>query len=75
MMLEAIEAISRVKYTYFRLLDTKQFDQLSALFIEEATAYQSAPRPYTGRGDHSAGSTAEPLALEFGGHGASLPRW
>jgi hypothetical protein len=52
MTLEAIEAISRVKYTYFRLLDTKQFDKLGALFIEEATAnYQSAPRPYTGRSE------------------------
>ena len=28
--LEAIEAVKRVKYAYFRLLDLKRFDELGA---------------------------------------------
>jgi hypothetical protein len=50
MDIEAIEAIRRLKYAYFRLLDTKRFDELGELFTEDATAaYESAPRPYAGR--------------------------
>lgn len=52
MTLEATEAICRLKYTYFRLLDTKRFDELGDLFTEDGTAdYESAPRPYTGRAE------------------------
>jgi hypothetical protein len=52
MTLEAVEAICRLKYTYFRLLDTKQFDLLGGLFTEDGTAdYESAPRPYAGRAE------------------------
>jgi len=50
MTVDAVEAICRLKYAYFRLLDTKQFEELGALFTEDGTAdYESAPRPYSGR--------------------------
>lgn len=49
---EAIESICRLKYRYFRLLDTKEFDRLGELFVEDATAsYESAPRPYRSRAE------------------------
>ncbi|MGO9029534.1 MAG: nuclear transport factor 2 family protein [Acidimicrobiales bacterium] len=52
MTLEETDAICRLKYAYFRLLDTKQFDELGRLFIEDGTAdYESAPRPYAGRAE------------------------
>jgi hypothetical protein len=46
MTLEATEAICRLKYAYFRLLDTKRFDELGDLFTEAGTAdYESARVP------------------------------
>src|ERR1035437_10216186 len=49
---EATEAICRLKYAYFRLLDTKRFVELGELFVEDATTdYQSAPGPQTGRAE------------------------
>ncbi len=42
--------LCRLKYAYFRLLDTKQFSELGQLFVEDGTAdYESAPEPYAGR--------------------------
>jgi hypothetical protein len=52
MNLEATEAICRLKYAYFRLLDTKRFVELGELFVEDATTdYQSAPGPQSGRAE------------------------
>ena len=49
---EAIEAIRRLKYAYFRLLDTKQFVALGELFIPDATtAYESGNLSQRGRGE------------------------
>ncbi|HLW17745.1 MAG TPA: nuclear transport factor 2 family protein [Actinomycetota bacterium] len=45
-----IEAIKRLKYRYARLLDTKDFDSLSDLFVEDATAsYSGGQLSYEGR--------------------------
>lgn len=45
-----IEAIKRLKYRYARLLDTKDFDGLSELFVEAATAsYSGGQLSYDGR--------------------------
>jgi SnoaL-like domain len=45
-----IEAIKRLKYRYARLLDTKDFDSLADLFVEEATAsYSGGQLSYEGR--------------------------
>jgi hypothetical protein len=50
MDLEEIEAIRRLKYAYFRLLDTKQFVELGALLTEDVTtAFQSGELAFTGR--------------------------
>ena len=47
---EATESIRRLKYAYFRLLDTKQFAELGELFVEDATtAYESGTRCQQGR--------------------------
>jgi hypothetical protein len=48
--LEDIEAIRRLKYAYFRLLDTKGFDELGELLTEDATSsYQSGELSQKGR--------------------------
>lgn len=45
-----IEAIKRLKYRYARLLDTKDFDSLNDLFVEDATAsYSGGQLSYDGR--------------------------
>ncbi len=45
-----IEAIKQLKYRYARLLDTKDFDALSDLFVDEATAsYSGGQLSYDGR--------------------------
>ncbi len=45
-----IEAIRQLKYAYFRLLDTKRFDELGALLTEDATsAFQSGELSQNGR--------------------------
>lgn len=45
-----IEAIKRLKYRYARLLDTKDFDALNDLFIQDATAsYSGGQLSYEGR--------------------------
>ena len=45
-----IEAIKQLKYRYARLLDTKEFDSLGDLFVEEATAsYSGGQLSYKGR--------------------------
>lgn len=47
---DSVEALCRLKYAYFRLLDTKRFGELGELFVEDGTAdYESAPEPYAGR--------------------------
>jgi hypothetical protein len=48
--LSAIEAIVRLKHAYFRLLDTKHFDELGTLLTEDATsAYDSGRMSQQGR--------------------------
>jgi ketosteroid isomerase-like protein len=50
MNLEDVEAIRQLKYAYFRLLDTKQFDALGDLLTDDVTtAYQSGELAFTGR--------------------------
>jgi hypothetical protein len=45
-----LEAIRRLKHAYFRLLDTKRFDDLAQLLTEDATsAYQSGELSQRGR--------------------------
>jgi len=45
-----IEAIKQLKHAYFRLLDTKQFDDLGELLTEDATSsYESGKFSPTGR--------------------------
>jgi hypothetical protein len=47
---EATEAIRRLKYAYFRLLDTKQFAELGELFVEDGTtAYEGGTHRQHGR--------------------------
>jgi SnoaL-like domain len=48
--LEALEAIRRLKYAYFRTLDLKQFEDLGALLTEDATsAYEDGRTVLEGR--------------------------
>lgn len=48
--LQEIEAIKRLKYKYFRCLDTKRWDEMRECFIEEATAaYSSGKYSFQGR--------------------------
>lgn len=52
MTIEAADAICRLKYAHFRLLDTKELVALGGLFTEDATTdYESAPCPQTGRAE------------------------
>jgi hypothetical protein len=45
-----IELIKRVKYAYFRCLDLKQWDEITALFTEDATcAYSAGAYAFEGR--------------------------
>ncbi len=45
-----IEAIKRLKYRYVRLIDTKGWDELAALFVSDATAnYSDGKYSFTGR--------------------------
>lgn len=45
-----IEAIKQLKHAYFRLLDSKDFDALGALFAHNATtSYESGTYSHTGR--------------------------
>jgi len=45
-----IEEIRQLKHVYFRLLDTKRFDELGRLLTEDATsAYQSGRLSHQGR--------------------------
>ncbi|MEY2565850.1 MAG: hypothetical protein QOE35_379 [Actinomycetota bacterium] len=45
-----IEAIKRLKYRYVRLLDTKEFDEMEELFLEDATAsYGDGAYSFEGR--------------------------
>jgi hypothetical protein len=45
-----LEAIRRLKYAYFRMLDLKQFDQLGQLLTEDATAsYEDGKTTLEGR--------------------------
>jgi hypothetical protein len=45
-----IELIKRVKYAYFRNLDLKQWDEIGALFTDDATtAYSAGAYSYEGR--------------------------
>lgn len=39
-----IEAVKRLKYAYVRLLDTKRWDEVGDLFVEDATASYSDGR-------------------------------
>lgn len=48
--LHEIEAIKQLKYRYFRFLDTKQWDAMAALFVEDASAaYSSGKYSFQGR--------------------------
>jgi SnoaL-like domain len=48
--LEAVEAIKRVKYAYFRLLDLKRFDELGELLTDRCTAdYEDGRHHFDGR--------------------------
>lgn len=48
--LEAVEAIKQVKYAYFRLLDTKRFDELGELLTAGCTAdYEDGRHHLDGR--------------------------
>lgn len=50
MQLDDIEAIRQLKYSYFRLLDTKRFTELGELLTENATsAYQSGRLSHNSR--------------------------
>jgi bile-acid 7alpha-dehydratase len=45
-----IEAIRQLKHAYFRLLDSKQFEKLGRLFVEDATtSYESGKYAHHGR--------------------------
>ncbi len=45
-----IEAIKQLKHAYFRLLDSKEFDKLGQLFVEDATtSYESGKYAHHGR--------------------------
>jgi hypothetical protein len=45
-----MEAIKRLKYRYVRLLDTKEFDEMAELFVEDATAsYSDGAYSFDGR--------------------------
>lgn len=45
-----VQSILRLKYAYFRLLDTKRFDELGSLFVEDATtSYESGSLRQEGR--------------------------
>jgi len=47
---EDIEAIKRLKYKYFRTLDSKLWDELAECFTEDATtAYSSGQHSYQGK--------------------------
>jgi hypothetical protein len=49
-MLDDLESIRRLKYAYFRLLDTKQFHELGALFVADGTtAYEAGTLRQEGR--------------------------
>jgi hypothetical protein len=48
--LDDVEAICRLKFSYFRLLDTKQFEALGELLTEDATtAFDSGKLAHRGR--------------------------
>jgi hypothetical protein len=45
-----LEAIKRLKYRYLRLIDTKEWDELTTLFVPEATAtYSDGKYSFDGR--------------------------
>jgi SnoaL-like domain len=47
-----IEAIKALKYAYFRLLDSKQFDELGLLLTEDVTtSYESGTYSHNGPGE------------------------
>jgi SnoaL-like domain len=47
-----IEAIKSLKYAYFRLLDSKEFDSLGELLTDDATsAYESGKYSHNGRAE------------------------
>ncbi|HMD44995.1 MAG TPA: nuclear transport factor 2 family protein [Acidimicrobiales bacterium] len=46
------DAVTQLKYAYFRHLDLKEFDELGALLTEDATAaYADGDRPLAGRAE------------------------
>jgi hypothetical protein len=68
-----LEAIRRLKYAYFRLLDLKEFTQLGLLLTEDATtAYEDGKTALTGRDaivEWLAESLGHPgIATEHHGH-------
>jgi len=66
--LPGIEAIKRLKYAYFRLLDLKRFTELGELLTEDATtAYQSGELRQSGR--EARGSRFSSLSVTFRDHG------
>jgi SnoaL-like domain len=73
-MLDDVESIRRLKYTYFRLLDTKQFRELGNLFVADGTtAYEAGTLRQEGRAaivDFLTGSLGDPgiISLHNGHH-------
>ena len=48
--LEDVEALKRLKYKYWRCLDTKAWDEMEECFVEDATAsYGNGEYSFTGR--------------------------
>jgi hypothetical protein len=69
-----LELLRQLKHRYCRLLDTKQFDALGALFVEDGTAsYGGGAITLTGRGDivaflHRAMGSDQILTSHLVGH-------
>ncbi len=64
-MRDDVESIRQLKYTYFRLLDTKQFRALGELFVTDGTtAYEAGTLRQEGRG-----AIVDFLTSSLGDHG------
>ncbi len=68
-MHDDVESIRRLKYTYFRLLDTKQFRDLGNLFLADGTtAYEAGALRQEGRAaivDFLTSSLGDPGIVTF----------
>lgn len=67
--LEDVEAIKRLKYRYWRCLDTKAWDELAECFAEDATvSYGGGEYRFAGR-EAIMAFLSEALGRESGAHG------